>query len=338
MFAGAGSGLRSGPVASSSDARPSGGVFEEEEEEGAGVCFEEAGLVRAYTMWPTENTFCCWGFCMTGPEADCSPNMCAWMMVLLPMVIFFYLWEDVLEESSRPALYAVSACFVSTIVWFLATSFTDPGIIARNPDPLAREQPQPPLYRKVKEADGTMRTDTWCSICLIYRPPRASHCSDCGNCVRDFDHHCPFTRNCIGGRNYPFFLLFLLSVSFSLGALLVSCLLLGNGPPPPRAGIEPEVGQTLNVFLMLFAVFLSLIMWGFTGYHVSLVLSGLTTKEHVKGRKNGAKRMDVCQRLGTLCVCSLPPSEIDPRRLVATDPRAHAVRDPTIPVISHEQL
>ena len=110
----------------------------------------------------------------------------------------------------------MSACFVSTIVWFLQPP--SPTLASSLETPTCwREQPQPPLYRKVKEADGTMRTDTWCSTCLIYRPPRASHCSDCGNCVRDFDHHCPFTRNCIGGRNYPFFLLFLLSVSFSLG-------------------------------------------------------------------------------------------------------------------------
>ena len=76
--------------------------LQEEEEEGAGVCFEEAGPAVQTPCGP-RRTPCCWGFGMTGPEADCSPNMCAWMMVLLPMVIFFYLWEDVLEESSRPA-------------------------------------------------------------------------------------------------------------------------------------------------------------------------------------------------------------------------------------------
>ena len=32
---------------------------------------------------------------------------------------------------------------------------TCPGILARNPDPRAHEQPQPSLYKQVKEADGT---------------------------------------------------------------------------------------------------------------------------------------------------------------------------------------
>ena len=34
---------------------------------------------------------------------------------------------------------------------------------------------------------------------------------------------------------------------------------------------------------------LSLPLWTFTGYHVALVCSGHTTKEHLKGRKHGAR-------------------------------------------------
>ena len=63
------------------------------------------------------------------------------------------------------------------------------GILPRGTKPTSA----PPLHRERLE-NGVSVTDTWCKTCHIYRPPRASHCSDCDNCVLAFDHHCPFTR------------------------------------------------------------------------------------------------------------------------------------------------
>ena len=52
-------------------------------------------------------------------------------------------------------------------------------------------------------------TERKCTTCGIIRPPCASHCSYCDNCVLNLDHHCFFVSNCIGLRNHKYFYLFL---------------------------------------------------------------------------------------------------------------------------------
>lgn len=48
----------------------------------------------------------------------------------------------------------------------------------------------------------------FCKTCFISRPPLASHCRYCDQCVTKFDHHCFLVNTCVGRRNFRSFVFF----------------------------------------------------------------------------------------------------------------------------------
>ena len=42
----------------------------------------------------------------------------------------------------------------------------------------------------------------------IWRTDKVHHCKNCGHCIYEMDHHCPWIDNCVGYYTMKPFLLF----------------------------------------------------------------------------------------------------------------------------------
>lgn len=91
-----------------------------------------------------------------------------------------------------------------------------PDLESQTPSPCAAESLKL-LDRQIDELYHlNMCRNLYCIKCDFFKPMRARHCTRCNRCVTRFDHHCPWTGNCVGEANLQAFLQFLFHTSFFL--------------------------------------------------------------------------------------------------------------------------
>lgn len=163
------------------------------------------------------------GLCLTGPDyghailtflllAFSFAVQCA---VPIPWLLAHY------KNLGIALLAVLIPSFLLSLLSGLYTAFSDPGIVQKSeqtPESVSKFQ------RVVKRTvcfRGRAISMEYCGICKIWRPPRSCHCETCNNCVRRFDHHCPWLGNCIGIRNYAAFFAFVLGTVVYLSTLVV---------------------------------------------------------------------------------------------------------------------
>ncbi|KAI5058104.1 hypothetical protein GOP47_0026274 [Adiantum capillus-veneris] len=199
------------------------------------------------------------------------------------------------------------ALTIHVLVVLLLTSSRDPGIIPRSAHPPEPEDydssaspadwsgGQTPRWRLPRTKDVIVNGVTvkvkYCDTCMLYRPPRCSHCSICNNCVERFDHHCPWVGQCIGQRNYRFFFIFVASATvlcmyvFAMSALHIKFVMDGDEHSKrPRTVWQAIAEAPASMVLIIYTFIAVWFVGGLTVFHLYLISTNQTTYENFRYR------------------------------------------------------
>ncbi|XP_062863738.1 palmitoyltransferase ZDHHC14-like isoform X2 [Trichomycterus rosablanca] len=296
---------------------------------------------RKWQVFPGRNKFYCDGRIMMARQTGIF--YLTLVLIVVTSGLFFAFDCPFLAHTLSLAIPVVGGVLVFFVLGtLLRTSFTDPGVLPRaTPDEAAHLESQidiangssstgyrPPPRTKEVTINGQTVKLKYCFTCKIFRPPRASHCSLCDNCVERFDHHCPWVGNCVGKRNYRFFYMFIVSLSFLtifIFAFVITHIVMKSHKSGFLNALKDSPASVLEVVVCFFSVW-SIV--GLSGFHTYLIGSNQTTNEDIKGSWSSKRLKDNYNpysygNIFTNCCAALcgplPPSLIDRRGFVKPD-------------------
>lgn len=289
-------------------------------------------VVRKWEVFPGRNKFYCDGRIMMARQIGVF-YFTVGLIITTCILFFIFDCPFLLKEIGIVIPVVGAVLFLFVMATLLRTSFSDPGVIPRAtseeaadiekqievPNGSSSPTYRPPPRTKEIVIKGQTIKLKYCFTCKIFRPPRASHCSLCDNCVERFDHHCPWVGNCVGRRNYRYFYMFIMSLAllcvFMFGSVITHLVLESRNNTFLDAVKESPASVIVGV-ICFFSVWSIL---GLAGFHTYLTISNQTTNEDIKGSFSPDRGQDVFNpysqdsifRNCTVVLCSPnPPSSI----------------------------
>ncbi|KAJ7533892.1 hypothetical protein O6H91_13G069400 [Diphasiastrum complanatum] len=279
------------------------------------------------------------------------------MLIIVPVASFCVFvarhFMNRFHHHSGIAIILVTVVYTFyVLVLLLLTSGRDPGIVPRNAHPPEHEEgfestmspsewsgaqsPQShfPRMKNVIIKGVTVKVK-YCDTCMLYRPPRSSHCSICNNCVEHFDHHCPWVGQCIGLRNYRFFFFFVASATllcifvFTMSAIYIKFLMDGKAHTVWRAIRKSPA----SVILMIYTFSAVWFVGGLTFFHLYLISTNQTTYENFRYRyenKETPYNLGIFNNFCEIFCTIIPPSKINFRAKIGPKALTSGVEDSSL--------
>ncbi|KAM4601050.1 palmitoyltransferase ZDHHC11 [Polymixia lowei] len=144
-----------------------------------------------------------------------------WLVFSFLTVVGFGVYIPLLPPPWNHAAYVLTGVtFLIHFITHIAAVTVDPADVGiRTKENYSSPKP---FFDRTKQPHVIQ--DLHCYLCDIKVGPKVKHCGVCNKCVEDFDHHCKWLNNCVGGRNYWYFFVALLSATLGVFLLVIVIL------------------------------------------------------------------------------------------------------------------